>query len=78
MLTDSQIRSVKPSDRPRKIRDGRALYLYVMPNGGGYWRFDYRFQGKRKTMSLGVYPEARYRTSRQGTRSWMKPFSFSC
>ncbi|MBX3694298.1 MAG: tyrosine-type recombinase/integrase [Steroidobacteraceae bacterium] len=57
MLTDSQIRRAKPTARPRKICDGRALYLHVMPNGGRYWRFDYRFHGKRKTMSLGVYPE---------------------
>lgn len=57
MLTDSRIRSAKPSVRPRKLADGRGLYLQVMPNGGKYWRFDYRFHGKRRTMALGVYPD---------------------
>lgn len=57
MLTDRQVRNVKPSDRPRKLTDGRGLYLHVMPNGSRYWRFDYTFHAKRKTMALGVYPD---------------------
>jgi len=57
MLTDSQIRSAKPSDRPRKLADSRGLYLHLMPSGARYWRFDYRFNGKRKTLALGVYPD---------------------
>ena len=57
MLTDSQIRNARPSDRPRKLADSRGLYLHLMPNGGRYWRFDYRFNGKRKTLALGVYPD---------------------
>ncbi len=57
MLTDSQVRSVKPSDRPRKLKDSRGLYLQVMPKGGRYWRFNYRFEGKQKTLALGTYPD---------------------
>lgn len=57
MLTDSQIRNLRPPDRPRKLADSRGLYLHLMPNGGRYWRFDYRFHGKRKTLALGVYPD---------------------
>ena len=41
----------------RKIFDGRGLYLLVMPNGGRYWRWNYRFDGKLKTLALGVYPD---------------------
>ncbi|HEX5046224.1 MAG TPA: Arm DNA-binding domain-containing protein [Gammaproteobacteria bacterium] len=41
----------------RKIFDGRGLYLLVMPSGGRYWRYNYRFDGKLKTLSLGVYPD---------------------
>jgi transposase-like protein len=41
----------------RKIFDGRGLYLLVMPNGGRYWRYNYRFDGKLKTLSLGVHPD---------------------
>ncbi len=56
MLTDSQVRSVKPSDRPRSSRIHGGLYLQVMPKGGRYWRFNYRFEGKQKTLALGTYP----------------------
>lgn len=64
MLTDSQIRSAKPSDRPQKLADSRGLYLCVMPNGGRYWRFDYRYGGKRKTLALGIYPDVLLATAR--------------
>jgi integrase len=32
------------------------MYLLVKPDGGRYWRLDYRFAGKRRTLALGVYP----------------------
>ena len=57
MLTDSQIRSAKASDRPRKLFDSRGLYLQLMPSGGRYWRFNYSFNGRNKTLALGVYPD---------------------
>ena len=31
--------------------------LLVYPNGSKYWAYRYRFLGKEKTLSLGVYPE---------------------
>jgi integrase len=57
MLTDAQVRGAKASGSPRKLFDERGLYLHVMPNGGKYWRFNYRFKGKHKTLALGVYPD---------------------
>jgi len=57
MLTDSQIRSAKPSDRPRKLTDARGLYLLLMPNGSRYWRFNYSYSGRSKTLAFGVYPD---------------------
>jgi len=41
----------------RKIFDGRGLYLLVTPGGGRYWRWNYRFDGKLKTLALGIYPD---------------------
>lgn len=64
MLTEAKVRNAKPSDRPMKMADGGGLYLSVMPNGGRYWRFDYRFQGKRKTLALGTYPDVLLATAR--------------
>ncbi|MFO1502928.1 MAG: IS6 family transposase [Steroidobacteraceae bacterium] len=41
----------------RKVTIGRGLYMLVTPRGGRYWRYDYRFRGKHKTLALGVYPD---------------------
>ncbi|MBF0371601.1 MAG: tyrosine-type recombinase/integrase [Magnetococcales bacterium] len=54
-LTDTAIRKAKPADKPFKLADGGGMYLLVKP-AGRYWRLDFRFAGKRKTMALGVYP----------------------
>ena len=56
-LTALQVKSAKPKDKQDKLTDGEGLYLLVMPNGSKYWRYDYRYQGKRKTLPLGVYPD---------------------
>lgn len=57
MLTDAKIRNAKPDGKPYKLADGHGLHLLVMPNGAKYWRVKYRFLGKEKKLSLGVYPE---------------------
>jgi len=57
MLSETQVRKVRPLHHPRKLSDGGGLYLLVAPNGGRYWRFNYRFGGKNKTLALGVYPD---------------------
>lgn len=38
-----------------KHTDGGGMYLLVNA-GGKYWRMNYRFGGKRKTLAMGVYP----------------------
>lgn len=70
-LTDTfvkQVKLVKPAGD--KYTDGQGMYLLVT-SSGKYWRMDYRFLGKRKTLALGVYPEvslAKARARRQGAR----------
>ncbi|WP_027949586.1 tyrosine-type recombinase/integrase [Haliea salexigens] len=56
-LTATQVKHAKPTDKQYKLSDGDGLYLLVHPNGSKYWRFDFRFAGKRKTLALGVYPD---------------------
>ena len=63
-LTDTAIKSAKPTDKPVKMTDGDGLYLLIHPNGGKWWRFDYRFDSKRKTLSMGVYPDVSLRDAR--------------
>lgn len=55
MLTDTAIRNAKPRDNFYKLSDSAGLYLLVKSTGK-YWRMDYRFVGKRKTLAIGVYP----------------------
>jgi len=54
-LSDVAVRQAKPKEKPFKLADGTGLYLLVN-RAGRYWRYDYRFGEKRKTISYGVYP----------------------
>ena len=56
-LTESVIKDAKPGAKQFKLSDGGGLYLLVHSNGSKYWRFDFRFEGKQKSSSLGVWPE---------------------
>lgn len=56
-LSDVKARNAKGRMKRYKLSDAEGLYLIVMPAGGKYWRFDYRYDGKRKTLALGTYPE---------------------
>ncbi len=54
-LTDKTIKNAKASDKPRKLGDGNSLYIVIPPTGSKWWRFDFRFEGKQQTISLGAY-----------------------
>lgn len=64
-LNDVKIRAEKPTDKQRKLTDGEGLYLLVHPNGSKYWRLNYRFGGKQKTLALGVYPTTTLAAARE-------------
>jgi integrase len=65
-LTDPAIKSRQAEAKPVKLSDGSGLYLLLQPNGAKYWRLKYRFAGKEKTLSLGVYPEVSLKNAREG------------
>jgi integrase len=67
-LSDTFVRSVKPTGKPTgdKHTDAQGLYLLVKPGGGRYWRMDYRYAGLRKTLALGVYPAVGLAKARKG------------
>ena len=56
MLTVTQIRNAKATDKPLRLFDGGGLYLEVTLTGARYWRLKYRHAGKEKLLALGVFP----------------------
>ena len=63
-LTDKAIRAAKHGEKPVRLFDGGGLYLELAPNGGKWWRLKYRFAGKEKRLSLGVYPHVALKQAR--------------
>ncbi len=63
-LTNTAIKNAKPSEKARRMFDGGGLYLEIAPSGGKWWRLKFRFGGKEKRLSLGVYPEVSLKDAR--------------
>ena len=63
-LTESAVKEARPAARQFKLSDGGGLYLLVHSNGSKYWRFDFRFDGKQQSSSLGVWPEVKLAQAR--------------
>jgi integrase len=64
-LTDTAVRKAKPGPKPNKIGDGKGMFLLVTTSGSKLWRFQYRYKGKPKLISLGAYPEVSLATARE-------------
>jgi len=58
------VRNAKPGKKAVKLFDDRGLYLDVSPAGGKWWRHKYRFAGKEKRLSPGVYPDVGLKEAR--------------
>lgn len=74
LLSDIQIKRAKPQEKPYTLNDGAGLSLLVEVNGTKGWRFRYRFVGKPKLISFGVYGEvslAEARRKRDEARSML-------
>jgi integrase len=55
MLTDTAISRAKTRPRRYKLADRDGLYVAVLPTGKKVFRYEYRFHGKRETLTLGSY-----------------------
>ncbi|KZY43606.1 MULTISPECIES: integrase arm-type DNA-binding domain-containing protein [unclassified Oleiphilus] len=66
-LTATKVDRIKSGDKDLKLSDGRGLFLLVKTNGRKYWRLSYRFHGKQKTISLGIYPDTSLAKAREQT-----------
>ena len=56
-LTAVAIKAAKGRAKQYKLTDSDGLHLLVLPSGGRYWRMNYRYLGKYKTMAFGIWPE---------------------
>jgi integrase len=65
-ISDTTIKAAKPlPDKSYKLSDEKGLHILINPNGRKYFRLKYRFAGKEKTLSLGVYPETTLKEARE-------------
>lgn len=64
-LMDSLVKNAKPKPdgNPQNYADGGGMYLHVKPMGK-YWRYNYRINGKMKTLAMGVYPAVSLKQAR--------------
>ena len=64
-LTELQIKNVRPQPgKTVRVFDARGLYLEISETGRKWWRLKYRYAGKEKRLSLGVYPETSLKDAR--------------
>lgn len=60
------IQSIKSGDPRKRLNDGDGLYLLLFVKGGSHgWRFDYAMNARRKTLSLGTFPDVGLSQARQ-------------
>jgi integrase len=63
--SDTTIRTIKAGDPRKRLSDGDGLYLLLFVKGGAHgWRLDYTIHGRRKTLSLGTYPDTGLKAAR--------------
>jgi integrase len=55
MLTEFALRNLKPRTAPYKIADRDGMYVAVSPAGTISFRYDYRINGRRETLTIGRY-----------------------
>ncbi len=70
---DTTIKAIKPGDPRARLNDGQGLYLLLFVKGGAHgWRFDYSIGDRRKTLSLGTYPDTSLQLARQKADEYRK------
>lgn len=67
MLHTESIKKLQPKEKMYKEYDADGLYLAVMPSGKKSFRFKYRFQGKEKSLTFGLFPTVTLSVARDRT-----------
>lgn len=56
-LSEERINTANPSEKTYSLFDDGGLFLLVKPDGRKRWRLKYRFGGKEKALSFGMFPD---------------------
>jgi integrase len=64
-LTDRAIRAAKTIGTITKLSDGGGLQLWITPDAAKRWRLAYRYNGRQKTLAIGVYPTVSLQDARE-------------
>ncbi len=71
-LTVLAIKKAQPRAKSYKMSDGLGLYVLVNPKGRKLWRFNYRYNRKYKTLSLGIFPDLGLKAAREAHQTARK------
>ncbi len=55
MLTDTALKKLKPNGSLYKVSDRDGMYVTVAASGAVTFRYDYRLNGRRETLTIGRY-----------------------
>lgn len=57
MLTDTELRRLRPEEKAYKVTDRDGMYVMVTTAGTKSFRYDYRLNGRRETLTIGKYDD---------------------
>lgn len=63
-LRDTDLKAMRPREKPYIVSDDRGLYVEVFPSGGMAWRYRYRLGGQQEKLTLGRYPALSLKAAR--------------
>ena len=64
VFTDTFVKKLKPEESDYSRSEGNGFTIRVMPSGSKTWLYLYAFDGKRRKMNLGQYPDVTLETAR--------------
>lgn len=64
-LTDIECKRAQAKDKPYRLSDSNGLSLQVNINGSKYWNLRFTVDGKRRSESIGKYPEIGLKKARE-------------
>lgn len=71
-FTDLMVRKLKPEEKKYVRGEGNGFTVRIMPSGVKTWLYVYNFDGRRREMNLGIYPEVSPDGFGSGGSSWLE------